>query len=106
MPNKEKLSDVFEEIINKQLEPFNATINNVVELYGETWYDTLTTTYEQEKQFKKWAIDLLKRKFRWNNSKCEREIDFFLLCYGLKITDDTDSLIKKINENEKTNINL
>jgi len=49
------------------------------------WYSEWTMTTEQHEQFRKYAIPLLKKVFRYNTKKAQNTLDWFNLQFGLRI---------------------
>lgn len=49
------------------------------------WYSEWTMTAEQHEQFRKYAIPLLKKVFRYNTKKAQNTLDWFNLQFGLRI---------------------
>ena len=48
------------------------------------WFEKHQWTKEQEEDFKKWAVNYLRKKFKWSKKKSEEEMDWFLLMWGWK----------------------
>ena len=85
----EKKKWVVEQLINKELEPYGITARDIkLGKHGPDWYSKFTTTTENELKFKSWAIDLVKKTFRWNKNLCEKEVNWFIACYGLRVEDN------------------
>lgn len=78
-----KKEEVLKKLINKQLEPYNVTYEDV--LNDSEWFLKYSTTQEQEEEFKKWGIDILKKELKMTKNEAEKEMDMFLLKYGLTI---------------------
>lgn len=51
----------------------------------EKWFLEYTMTMEQNEQFKKAGIEILRREMKWNIKRAEQEIGWFCLMYGLKL---------------------
>lgn len=54
-------------------------------LDDDQWYFNNTLTSEQHEEFKKYAIPLLKKVFKFNKSKAESTFNWFDLSFGLRI---------------------
>lgn len=79
--NKKK--EVFKKLINKQLEPYDLTYEDI--LNDSEWFLRYSTTQEQEEEFKKWAIEILRKELKMTKKEAEKEMDMFLLNYGLTL---------------------
>jgi uroporphyrinogen-III decarboxylase len=75
-------TNITEHLIEYQLNMIGKTIDVVKN--DEKWYENNTITIEQEEEFKKYAIPLLKKIFKFNKSKAESTFGWFILGYGLK----------------------
>lgn len=82
MISKEKKNEVIRKLINKQLEEYGVTYDDV--LNDPNWFNKYTTTPEKEKEFEKWGIDLLRKELKLNKKEAEKEMSWFLLGWGLK----------------------
>lgn len=78
-----KKEEVLKKLINKQLEPYNVTYEGV--LNDSEWFLKYSTTQEQEEEFKKWGIEILRKELKMTKNEAEKEMDMFLLKYGLTI---------------------
>ena len=81
MANREKTREVFIELINLQLKPHNKTYEDVVDIAD--WYMQYNTTREREQEFIKQATQILRNKLKMSKSTAEREINWFILQWGL-----------------------
>lgn len=83
---KNKKIDIGVELINKMFEVagHSVTFDDIKER-TDNWYTQWTMTEEQNKEWREWGIDYLKKKKRWPKYLAEREMAMFDLCYGLKI---------------------
>jgi hypothetical protein len=54
-------------------------------LDDDKWYFNITMTQEQHEEFKRYAIPLLKKIFKFNKAKAEQTFDWFDLQFGLRI---------------------
>jgi hypothetical protein len=54
-------------------------------LDDDMWYFNWTMTQEQHEEFKRYAIPLLKKIFKFNKGRAEQTFDWFNLQFGLRI---------------------
>lgn len=76
-------ANVADHLIRYQLAMIGKTIEEARQ--DDMWYLNWTMTTEQYEQFKKYAIPLLKKVFKFNKSKAEQTFDWFNLQFGLRI---------------------
>ena len=81
MANREKTREVFIELINLQLEPHNKKYEAVADVTD--WYMQYNTTRKKEQQFIEKAIQILRTKLKMSKSVAEKEINWFILQWGL-----------------------
>ena len=81
MANREKTREVFIELINLQLEPHNKKYDDVADVTD--WYMQYNTTRKKEQQFIEKAIQILRTKLKMSKSVAEKEINWFILQWGL-----------------------
>lgn len=81
MANRQKTREVFIELINLQLKPHNKTYEDVAEVTD--WYMQYSTTREREKEFIEAAIQILRTKLKMSKAMAEKEINWFILQWGL-----------------------
>lgn len=77
-----------ETLINKMFEiaGHNVTYKDIKDR-KDNWYQQWTMTEEQNKEWRKWGIELIK-KDRSLKKLADREMAFFDLMYGLKIKEN------------------
>lgn len=77
-----------ETLINKMFEiaGHNVTYKDIKDR-KDNWYQLWTMTEEQNKEWRKWGIELIK-KDRSLKKLADREMAFFDLMYGLKIQEN------------------
>ena len=85
MATQAKISEVFREMIDKELEPHGKTMEDVKD--SQTWYRDYTMTTAQCDEWKTFCIDLMRKKLKWSKALAEKEFAMFNLSYGLKIVD-------------------
>tara|TARA_R110000868_G_scaffold406263_1_gene686523 strand:- start:877 stop:1134 length:258 start_codon:yes stop_codon:yes gene_type:complete len=83
MKAKVNRTNISEHLIEYQLNMIGKTINDVKG--DEEWYSNNTMTQEQHDEFKRYAIPLLKKIFKFNKAKAEQTFGWFDLQFGLKI---------------------
>ena len=73
-------------LVEYQLKMVGKTISEVES--DEFWYSNNTLTPEEHKQFKAYAIPLLKKVFKFNKKKAENTFSWFDMQFGLRINDE------------------
>tara|TARA_R110000796_G_scaffold138577_1_gene254656 strand:- start:204 stop:521 length:318 start_codon:yes stop_codon:yes gene_type:complete len=103
MDKKTKQRQVFLTLINKQLEPFDKTYDDVLD--DATWYTKYVVTETQESDFIKWGIDLIGRKLGLNKKQAGQEMQWFILQWGLKSSKivNADYSIESLIKDNKLN---
>ena len=86
MASRQKTKEVFIELINLQLEPHGKTYKDVVK--ESDWYMKYSTTREKEQSFITEATKILRTKLRMSKTIAEKEINWFILQWGLTTTSD------------------
>ena len=76
-------TNITEHLIEYQLNMVGTTISEIKD--DELWYVNNTFTDEQYEEFRKYAIPLLKKTFKFNKNKAEQTFSWFNLQFGLKI---------------------
>jgi len=76
-------TNITDHLIEYQLKMVGKTVDEIKE--DELWYSNNTMTEEQHEEFKRYAIPLLKKIFKFNKSKAESTFGWFDLQFGLKI---------------------
>ena len=76
-------TNITDHLIEYQLNMIGKTISEAQE--DRMWFHNWTITEEQREQFKKYAIPLLKKVFRYNTKKAQQTFDWFNLQFGLRI---------------------
>ena len=79
--NRDKQKELFIELINKQLEPFNKKYEDV--LNEKEWYRTYKTTPEKEQVFAEYAKERIMKVLGLNSKMAENEVRWFILQWGL-----------------------
>jgi len=81
--NKINRNNITNHLIEYQLKIIGKTIKDVRN--DEYWYVNNTMTQEQHDSFKKYAIPLLQKIFKFNKTKAIQTFGWFDLTYGLRI---------------------
>ena len=94
-------------LVNKQLEPFNKTYEDVKG--DQYWYTKYVVTPEQEVEFMNWGSEYLQSKLGLNEKQADMEMGWFILQWGLKSTkvvntaqsiEETQSFINKLKKSK------
>ena len=81
---KIKQDQTFLTLVNKQLEPFSKTYEDV---RGDIlWYTKFSVTPEQESTFVKWGCEFLQKSLGLTRKQSEMEMDWFIMQWGIKST--------------------
>ena len=83
MRAKVNRTNISEHLVEYQLKMIGKTFSDVEN--DEEWYYTNTMTEEQHEEFKRYAIPLLKKIFKFNKAKAEQTFQWFDLQFGLRI---------------------
>ena len=81
MATRQRTREVFIELINLQLKPHSKTYEDVVN--EQDWYMKYSTTRAKEQEFIQNATQILRTKLRMSKSVAEKEINWFILQWGL-----------------------
>lgn len=101
MERREKINQVFVELINLQLKPHGKCYDDVK---GDPdWYMRYNTTRENEQVFMKEGTELIRKKLRLNKKMAEMEMSWFILQWGLTTNEAFDSIEKEVVELSKPN---
>lgn len=85
MTNKINRTNVANHLLEYQLAMIGKTIQEAKK--DDMWYFNWTLTQAQYEEFKKYAIPLLKKVFKFNTRKAQQTFDWFNLQFGLRIKD-------------------
>ena len=78
-------TNVADHLLEYQLAMIGKTIEEARK--DDMWYFNWTMTTAQHEEFKKYAIPLLKKVFKFNTRKAQQTFDWFNLQFGLRIKD-------------------
>ena len=96
MARREKIQEVFVELINLQLEPHGKTYEDVKK--DPNWYMNYSTTRENESTFMSVGTKIIKEKLRVSKKLAEMEMSWFILQWGLTTKDSIEKLEKEVIE--------
>jgi hypothetical protein len=98
MERREKEREVFIALVNKQLEPFGKTYEDVKN--NPDWYMEYRTTEAAENEFIDWGTELIREKLRLSKKMARMEMSWFILQWGLT-TSVSDSIKQKTVKAQK-----
>ena len=81
MIKRDRQREVFKALVNKQLEPYGVSYEDVLD--QPDWYMQYQTTSEKEKEFIKWGVNLIRKELKLNVKMAEMEMSWFILQWGL-----------------------
>lgn len=93
MQKRDKQRQVFIKLVNKQLAPHGKIYEDVVA--DPEWYMRYKTTAKAEREFIKWGIDLIKKDLKLSVVASEREMNWFILQWGLTTNNASTKTAKK-----------
>ena len=87
--SKVNKTNIVEHLINKMFDVIDSkeTYQNLLETKNETWYQDYTWNKYQEDAFQAYALPLIKKTYNLSKELSNKELQWFLLCYGLKRND-------------------
>ena len=83
MKAKINRANITKHLIEYQLDMVGKRLVDTLD--DEMWYFNWTMTQEQHEEFKRYAIPLLKKIFKFNKGRAEQTFDWFNLQFGLRI---------------------
>lgn len=76
-------NEIFEDLINKELEKYNITVNDIKE--DKDWFEKYTfDSFEEYNNWRDYCIETIRKRCKISKKKAEKEFIMFSLCYGLK----------------------
>ena len=81
-----KKDEVVLEILNKQLSYFDKTVDDVKD--NEKWYEENSFTEKQFEEWKKFSIELLRKKLKFNKTFAEKQFMWINLMWGFKVKEN------------------
>lgn len=80
---KNMKNEIFEDLINKELEKYNITVNDIKE--DKDWFEKYTfDSFEEYNNWRDYCIETIRKRCKMSKRKAEKEFIMFSLCYGLK----------------------
>lgn len=96
MDKRKKQKEVFIELVNLQLQPFEKTYEDVK---GDPeWYMKYKTTREEEKLFTEKGVKLISKKLNLTKRLAEQEMSWFILQWGLTTVESFEAIKKEANK--------
>lgn len=83
MKDKVNRANITRHLIEYQLDMVDKRLVDTLD--DDMWYFNWTMTQEQHEEFKRYAIPLLKKIFKFNKKRAEQTFDWFNLQFGLRI---------------------
>ena len=83
MKAKINRANITKHLIEYQLDMVGKRLVDTLD--DDLWYFNWTMTQEQHQEFKRYAIPLLKKIFKFNKGRAEQTFDWFNLQFGLRI---------------------
>jgi hypothetical protein len=83
MKAKVNRANITRHLIEYQLDMVGKRLVDTLD--DDMWYFNWTMTQEQHEEFKRYAIPLLKKIFKFNNSRANSTFDWFDMQFGLRI---------------------
>jgi len=99
MNRRQKERDMFITLVNKQLEPFNVTYEDVKS--NPDWYMMYRTTEAAEQEFIDWGTELIRKELKLNKNMARMEMSWFILQWGLT-TATTEKIKQKVAKSTRT----
>ena len=85
LTTQQKREIFVEDVINKMFEIAGHPITfNDIKDRKDDWYTQWTMSVEQNDEWKKWGIEEMRKRFRYNKKWAEREMAMISLMWGLK----------------------
>lgn len=107
MDRRMKQQQAFITLVNKQLEPFNKTYEDVRN--ESEWFLKYIVTPEQEAEFIEWGVKYLQKTLKLTKKQSQNEMSWFVLQWGLKTTkivnttqsiEETQTFINKLKSSK------
>ena len=83
MKAKVNRANITRHLIEYQLDMVGKRLVDTLD--DDLWYFNWTMTQQQHEEFKRYAIPLLKKIFKFNKGRAEQTFDWFNLQFGLRI---------------------
>lgn len=99
--SRDRQRKLFIELINKQLEPFGKTYEEVVDM--PNWYMNFQTTQEEQKKFTEYCVSRISKELGLTKKLAEMEASWFILQWGLTSVNPRKTPNRvQINVNKRT----
>lgn len=85
MNKKINRENIAKHLVEYELNMVGKTIEDTID--DDKWFFNFTMTSDQFEEFKKYAVDLIKKTFKCSKKRAERNFEWFNLGYGLRIKD-------------------
>ena len=82
---KDKREEVLTIMLNKQLEKYNLTIEDVKKMTN--WFQKYTMTNDEFEEWKYFCITTMRRELKFSKKQAEKELNSINLNWGLRIKD-------------------
>lgn len=82
---KDKREEVLTIMLNKQLEKYNLTIEDVKKM--SNWFQKYTMTNDEFEEWKYFCITTMRRELKFSKKQAEKELNSINLNWGLRIKD-------------------
>ena len=101
MSRDHRINEIFIELVNKQLEPFGKTYQDVSG--NPAWYMQYVTTVEAESEFVNWGVELLTSRLGMSQKQAQNEMSWFILQWGLTThqTVQPEQVVEQIKKHAK-----
>lgn len=83
METKITRDNITNHLVEYQLAMVGKTLLDTLD--DDNWHFNFTMTYDQQEEFKKYAVKLIRKTFRCNRLNGEKTFDWFNLQFGLRI---------------------
>lgn len=91
-----KIDSLRKEFINHQLAPHGVSYDDVLE--DEHWFTKYTTSAKEEIEFRQHIVSRLRESLKMSKKMAEREAEWFILQWGLKVPSKENSTIEYLKE--------
>ena len=96
----EKISKLNQDLINLMMERFNITYDDIIShldenkrwlIDGKDWFSYYQFSKEEAEDFRKKAVDLIKKTLRCSKAAAQREFSWWNLSIGLSVKPDNET---------------
>ena len=100
MNKRDKQRNVFIQLVNKQLEPYGVSYEDVKD--DPTWYMNYKINREDEINFINWGSEFIQQELGLTQVLAEKEISWFILQWGLTSSEPYEEGIAQAVKVEQT----